>query len=534
MENLSYSALNGYPIVSYGAITSYREADAKGETQKIMAQTGGQERLLSSQADITIYGGCRGGGKSMGMLLESLEDINNKHFRALIMRNELDDLSDLIETSYSIYSEFGEYNRSRGDMTWNFYSGGFLKFNYYADSYDDFVKRYQGKQYSYIAIDEITHISYEKFKYIITDNRNAFGIRNRFIGTCNPDPDSWVANFISWWINDDGYPIKERDGEIRYCFMDGDNTATIVWGDTRDEVYAQCKGTIDRYWKKDYEEYGRPQDLFIKSVCFIEGKLADNKKLLRSDPTYLANLANQSEEQRARDLDGNWKYREVGSEMIKLSHMEDFFSNPIQDDTPNPYASCDIAVEGGDNLVLCLWTGNLTHIKDIFVCRHNSKDTISVVTAKLNEWGVPQEHFTYDLNGLGQLFKGFFPKAVPFVNNGAVDQKMKYIYANFKSQAAYMFAQDIIDGNLSINPQLLDKKFNGNGYANMPLRQILLNERKVIRADESNTAHGFALPKKSVMKKLIGHSPDFIEAMLMIEIFKIKKKKRIIRGLGLI
>ena len=27
---------------------------------------------------------------------------------------------------------------------------------------------------------------------------------------------------------------------------------------------------------------------------------------MSSDPTYLANLVNQSDEQRARDLDGNW------------------------------------------------------------------------------------------------------------------------------------------------------------------------------------------------------------------------------------
>lgn len=528
-------AINGIPIVSHFEIQQMRDEDAKTPNPyAIIAQEGGQEKLLSSEADITIYGGNRGGGKSFGILLETLNDVNNKGFKALIMRKEKNDLSDLIETSYNIYSNFGSYNKSKDDMTWNFNSGASLKFAYYADSYEDFKQRFQGKQFSYIAIDEVTHIEYLKFKYIITDNRNASFIRNRIIASCNPDPDSWVAPFIGWWIDEDGYPIPERDGRVRYCFMDGDNVGTVVWGDTRAEVYEQCRSTIDRYWREEYAEYGRPEELFIKSVTFIQGKLSDNKQLMRSDPTYLASLANQTEEQRARDLDGNWKFKEVGDEMIKLIHMEKFFSAPAIVTSGKPYASCDIAMEGGDNLVLVLWRGNMEHIQDIFVCQHNSRDTVEVVSAKLQEWGVPQENFTYDLNGLGQMFKGFFPRAVPFVNNAGVDRKMKYVYANLKSQAAYIFAQKVINGEVSINHNLLHRRFSGKGYSNLPLEQILLKERKVIRQDQSNTDHGFALPKKVVMKKLIGHSPDFIEAIFMAMIFHINKKKRTIRGLGLL
>lgn len=471
---------------------------------------------------------------SFGILMDSLNDIENDAFKALILRKEKNDLSDIIETSYSIFSQFGTYNKSKDDMTWNFNSGAFLKFDYYADSIDDFKKRFQGKQFSYIAIDEITHMEYNKFKYIMTDNRNAAFIRNRVIGTCNPDPESWVAKFIDWWIDDEGFPLPDRDGVLRYCFMDGDDTSSIVWGDTRDEVYEKCHGVIDKYWREEYAEYGSPKDMFIKSVCFIQGKLSDNKQLLRSDPSYLANLANQSEESRSRDLDGNWKYKEMGSEIIKLSHMEELYERDRTDFDRTPFASCDIAMEGGDNLVLCLWTGHRTHLQDIFVCRHNSKVSVAVVQAKLKEWGVPDDHFTYDLNGLGQIFKGFFPKAVPFINQGGVEPEYKYVYANIKSQAAYTFSQRIISGELTIEKGLLERKFSGSGYSNMKLKDILLNERKCIRQDPSNTDHGFALPKKKMMKQIVGHSPDFIEAMMMIEIFNIAKKCKVRKGFGFI
>lgn len=36
------------------------------------------------------------------------------------------------------------------------------------------------------------------------------------VGTCNPDPDSWVLDVIKWYLDDDGFPIEEKCGVIRY------------------------------------------------------------------------------------------------------------------------------------------------------------------------------------------------------------------------------------------------------------------------------------------------------------------------------
>ncbi|MBR1725786.1 MAG: terminase family protein [Muribaculaceae bacterium] len=526
------TAKNGLDIISAQQIAILRKADEqKPNPYNIIAQKGGQELFLSTKADITIFGGSRGGSKSFSILMDALNDIYNPNFHALIMRNEKSDLDAIIETSYQLYKQFGDYNRSKDDMTWNFHAGGFLRFGYYADDIKDFKIRWQGKDFAYIAIDEITHMPYNKFKYIITDNRNAFFIRNRVYGTCNPDPESWVARFIDWWIDEDGYPIPERNGRLRYCFMDGDDPTSITWGDTREEVYQKCRVTIDRYWREDMAQYGRPQDLFIKSVCFIEGKVTENRQLMRSDPTYLANLANQDEAQRARDLDGNWKYREVGTALLKLADMERWFNNDRQSMDNQPYASCDVALDGGDNLVLCLWKGNRRHLYDIFTSKLDSVRTPQAVAAKLDEWGVPQRNFTYDLSGLGQLFKGHFPDAVPFTNQGNIPPNEKYVYNDFKSKAAYLFTQAIKADEFSIEPVLLERKFSGHGYSKRTLREILINEKNALRRDETRTDHGFTLPKKAVMKKLVGHSPDFIEAMLMVMIFDIKQMKKR-HGLG--
>ena len=511
-------------IISLDLINKYREEDRKNKNSlRIIAQAGGQENMLSCNADIIIGGGSRGGSKSFSLLLETLKDVNNPRFQSILFRSDINALANLVEESQNLYDDFGIYNRAKNDMTWNFHTGGYLKLAYHEGAYDEFKKRFQGHQYAYIGIDEVTHIAYEKFKYLVTCNRNAHGIRNRIWGTCNPDPDSWVAEFIDWWIGEDGLPIEERNGKLRYCFMDGDDVSQIIWGNTREEVFAQCKDTIMKYWREEYKQFGRPEDIFIKSVSFVEARLADNFQLMRSDPTYLANLAGQGDEQRARDLEGNWKFRSTGDDMIKMQHLLNFYENAHQEGDRVRRASCDVALEGGDRLVMWLWIGN--HIQDVFTCRMDSKKTVEVVRAKLREWQVMEENFTYDLNGVGQLLKGFFPKAIPFNNAAAPDADFKYIYANLKSQAAYLFVDNIVNGTYSINPLLLELRYSGKRYEDKRLRDILMMERKAIRKTEKDNERGFKLIGKSEMISLVGHSPDFVESLLMREIFNIKKTK---------
>ena len=530
-DNIVKSA-DGSQVYSYEYIEWLRkDQEDVVDSNRIMPQKGGQENMLSADVDILIGGGSRGGTKTYSLLLENDKDIYNGNFKSMILRKEVDDLANIIDDSRKIFQDFGEYNKSKSDMTWNLHSGGSIKFNYYSDNYEDFKIRFQGKQFSYIGIDEITHIEYNKFKYLLTCNRNAYRIRNRFWGTCNPDPDSWVAKFIDWWIGEDGFPIPERNGVVRYCFMDGDDVSTIYWGNTRQEVYEQCKEIIDRHWKPSYNQYGTPQELFIKSVTFIEAKLADNKKLMKADPTYLSNLVNQDEEQRARDLDGNWKYRNVGDDLIKLANLEEFFKNSFQFGDNQRRCACDVAFDGGDNLVMWLFIGD--HIEDVYVCSATSRTVLNNVKNKLEEWRVLEENFTYDLSGLGQTFKGFFTHAVPFNNRESVEERYKGQFDNIKSQCAYMFYHALNDGELSINPDLLDLKFSGDGYSNMALRDILRKERKAIKKNIDISDNGFCIIKKRMMKQIVGHSPDFIEALLMIFIFKIKKhKSKHIKGLG--
>ena len=451
------------------------------------------------------------------LLMDAMYDINNPQFNATILRKEKDDLANIISESQLLYGFKGSYNKSKDDQTWTFNAGGKLKFNYFGSSVEDFADRFRGRQYAYIGIDEITQIEYEKFKTLTQTNRNGFGIRNRIVGTCNPDPLSWVRQFIDWWIGPDGYPISERDGVVRYCFMGGDTPEQVVWGSTRMEVYMQCKDIIDRLVSE--KDKLPPEYMYVKSVTFVRAELDDNRALLDSSPEYKANLAQQSEEKVERDLLGNWNFMATGDDMVKMIHLQRCFQNGEMVGDHVRRCTCDVAFDGGDNLVMWLWIGY--HVADVFTCNKDSQDTVNLVRAKLEEWRVAEENFCYDLNGVGQTLKGYFRRAKPFNNRQAVDEKYKGMYDNIKSQTFYLFARLVQEARISFEQELLSRKFSGKGFDGRPLRDVLQQERKCIRKDESKADQGWCIIKKEQMKKLCRHSPDFFEALAMRSYFDI-------------
>lgn len=495
----------------------------------IIPQKGAQENNLNLDVDILITGGNRGGGKTFMLCFEPKYDIDKHGFEGVIFRNAKDDLSEAIKTSQLIFDERdGIFLKS--ENMWQFRSGAKLRFTYFDSSLEDFIKRFQGKQLPYVGIDEITHMPYDKFRYIMTCNRNACGIKNRVWGTCNPDPHSWVRTFIDWWIGEDGYPIPERDGVIRYCFMDGENPSDIYWGNSAQEVYDQCGNIIDKaYEVSRLDNTGHGKEIFIKRVTFTRASLDENEILLKADPTYVSSIST-SEEARQRNLYGNWNYKPTSEDVIKPEDISGMIENSHQVGDGIRRVTCDIAYDGGDALVMWLWIGN--HIEDVFVCGVDSQRTVYNIKGKLKEWRVLEENFIYDLPGAGYAIKGWFPDAIPFNPQEGLPEEDVGLYANLKSKCAYLFSRDLRDKKFSMSDRLRDKLLSGRNFTNMPLEKILMDERKVIRFVE-NSMKGKDLIKKSEMKKVIGRSPDYIESLIMKKKFDFDEEDKWVKPIGL-
>ena len=248
-----------------------------------------QIKLLKSRADIAIFGGAKGGGKSFSLLLGTTRHLGNGQFGAAIFRREgtqIHGQGGLWDTSELIYPHVGG-NPMRYRNTWSFPSGAKVQFAHLSQEKD--VRAWDGKQVPLIGFDELTHFSIQQFFYMLTINRSTCGVRPYIRATCNPDSDSWVASFLEWWIDQQtGYPIRERAGVLRWFVRD---QGELIWGDTREELVARF-----------------PKQL-PKSVTFVPARLEDNPTLERIDPGYRANLLAQDLVQQERLLKGNWKIR---------------------------------------------------------------------------------------------------------------------------------------------------------------------------------------------------------------------------------
>ena len=470
------------------------------------------------------------------MLMEGLYDLRNKHYNSVLFRKNKDDFDNIENESKRWFTNLGKYNKSKDDMTWNFKTGAKMSFDHFDMTLKDFEDKYRGQQIAYIGIDELPQIPFEFLKILMGSNRNTVGIRSRIIGTCNPDPLSWLRKFLNWWIADKdtiypdgekhperhGLPIPWRNGVVRYFFITGNNVDNVVWGDTPEDVYRQAKEEIDSLWDPKLALFGYDKVTFaVKSAVFIKASIMENKALLKNDLNYVSSILNKSPEERAKEWEGNWDAIAIGDDIIQPFHMDKCFSNSAMLGDGIRRASCDIAGDGGDACVTWFKIGN--HIQDLYVCRVDPYNTVPLLRAKLREWGVLEQNFVYDLQGMGQILKGAFPNSVPFNNQAAVAREDKNLYDCLKSQCAYLFAQHTQQGEWSIEPTLLKRQYKSGKNTN-ELQFILQKERKAIRQDMSKADRGWVLIPKDMMKKrtLVGHSPDFIESLLMFEIFNVK------------
>lgn len=275
---------------------------ATRERIELRPQPGPQERFLASPADIVVYGGAAGGGKTWGLLMEPLRHVGNQRFGAVIFRRTYPRITaqgGLWDQSSAIYPYLGA-RQNEVDLEWTFPSGARVKFAHL--QHDKDVHNWQGSELALIGFDELTEFTEHQFWFLLSRNRSTCGVRPYVRATCNPDADSWVAKLIAWWIDQDtGFPVPERAGVLRW-FIRLENQ--LVWSDSREELAEQYPGIPP------------------KSITFIPASVYDNRVLLEKDPGYLANLQALPLVERERFLGGNWKVRPAAGKLFNRAWFE--------------------------------------------------------------------------------------------------------------------------------------------------------------------------------------------------------------------
>lgn len=479
--------------------------------QKIEPQPGFQMDFLSTPADIAIGGGAAGAGKTFALLLEPLRHIHNKDFGAVIFRRtspQIRSEGGLWDTSSSIYPLIGA-NPRETNLEWIFPSGSGIKFSHM--EYEKNVLDWQGSQVPFIGFDELTHFTEKQFFYLLSRNRSTCGVKPYVRATCNPDPDSWVAGFIEWWIDQDsGFPIKERAGKLRYFIKEGNS---FVWGDSKKEVLEKVPHIVKLM--KEANEETNPDDL-VKSVTFIPGDIYSNKALLSKDPGYLANLMAQDEATKSQLLEGNWKIRIDGSDLIHFIKLKDAFTNSFIKEKGRKCITADIALKGSDLLVIAYWEG--FRWMDIKIMeKSKGNEVIDAIKEMAKKWQVPQSQILYDDDGVGQFVDGFITNANAFKNAGKpfYDENFRYL----RDQLYFKMADRINNDGYYVAENVLEKIVNGK-----KVKDWLMDERRAIKQNKPDNDGKLAVIPKEERKAIIGRSTDFMDVWMMREWFEMAPK----------
>ncbi len=265
---------------------------------EVRPQPGPQEAFLACPADIAIYGGAAFSGKTYCGLLSMAAGVNVPGYYGVVFRRTVPELTgggSIWEESQGLYRSLGGVPRSSPTLDWRFPSGALIEFRHLFR--EDDVHQHQGKQYTQVFFDELTHFEEPQFWYIVGRARSTCGIRPYVRATCNPDPDSFVRRLIGWWIGDNGFPIWERSGVIRWFVRAEDGE--LDWGDSRAEMLERHPGK-------------HPM-----SLTFIPARIDDNQIGLSKDPDYRSKLDSLPTTQRKRLRDGNWDARNSEGTLFK-------------------------------------------------------------------------------------------------------------------------------------------------------------------------------------------------------------------------
>lgn len=311
---------------------------------------GPQEAFLSTPADIAVFGGAAGCGKTFALLVEPLRHKNVPGFGAVTFRRTMPQITTeggLWETALDLYGKVGA-TFIQGPYRAMFPARTKVEFHHL--QYDETVHAWDGSQIPLLMFDELQHFTERQFFYMLSRNRTMCDVVPYVRATCNPDPNGWLRRFLAWWIDEEtGFPIYERSGKIRWMVRLKNQ---VHWADTREELVERFSSTYSA------------EEIQPKSVTFIPAKLEDNPALVERNPEYRANLLALPEYEQKRLLHGNWNAKAQAGDLFKRKDFVvvepgtyvlvssarywDRAATPVSNDSPDP----DYTVGAGGGFAL--------------------------------------------------------------------------------------------------------------------------------------------------------------------------------------
>lgn len=252
----------------------------KDKQPSLLPLPGPQTLACDSEADLTLYGGAAGGGKTFLAVILAL----TRHVRTLMIRKEAsqlyavqDEIEGLMGGRDGFNSQNGIWRLPDNEVTDPYGEKPSRQIRFGGLNKPGDAAKYQGAPRDLLIVDEAANITYEEFIFLTVWERTAvIGQRTRTILCSNPPTDAtgmWMVRLFAPWL-DPEHENPAKDGELRWFITVGDEDIEVT-GEEEVEIDGQ---------------FYSPQ-----SRTFISAKVDDNphmiasgyKKKLQRLPTYL-------------------------------------------------------------------------------------------------------------------------------------------------------------------------------------------------------------------------------------------------------
>lgn len=236
---------------------------------------------------------------------------------------------------------------------------------------------------------------------------------------------------------------------------------------------------------------------------FVNATALDNPHLSES---YIQNLKRTlSNVEFSRLLMGNWEAEDDPNSLVSTEDIQEMYEYSLSKNTDTTrYISADIAFKQ-DGCILFVWEGN--DVIDIIKVK-SDEIVLNKIKETATKYNVQTRNIVYDSDGVGQFIKQYLRTAKAIVNNGRPMKNENYM--NLKTQLYYKLGELIRDGKIKIRTSNFKKELE---------QELLCIKRK----QKTSTESKMMINSKDEQKKIIGHSPDFADAMMFKMLFEYTK-----------
>lgn len=495
---------------------SIRDYRLIGEKHCVCINVSGEEHLYLTN-NYVITCNC---GKSFAAVLSVAEASKDSRFRGLFLRNNLGDArasGGLLDTFKEVYGSAVEVVES-GEPRVTFESGAKIDVTHVSDqSRDKVLQRFKGRQYDFIYFDEGTGFTWDAFTAIYSRNRGTAAWTGKVRMTTNPERNHWLREFLDWYIGIDGFIREDRDGVVRYFYINGETVRDVVWGDSKEEVYQKCKIQIDRVLAKVNGKTGKAtyKDI-IKSFTFYLGRMSENKASISNNSGYVGSVALTGGRNAEQLLEGNWNVspNEALDAPIPQDMANQVFMN---DDKRNGdrWVTCDLADTGTDNFLAIAWDG--FHIIDILILgRTTPRQNAERLQMFAAEHDVADSHIIYDAIR-GTYINDYIPEAVPYVSYRAPMGMYGRLAQKLKDECYLRLVETIKRGDLSIEESVALRTYEHQNLKDrITIQNEFMEECSVVRFKDVASGKKTLLTKKEMNQKLgKGRSMDLLDPIAM-------------------